>query len=150
MYFVDQDLLFQRLSYMEQVRITLSQISLIDNHEKQLAFERGMHVIIEALLDVGNQIIDGFMMKDPGGYEDMIIVLRDEHVISFEESRKLIELVSLRKQLVQDYTHVQVDPMVAIHESAQEALLIFPKRIKEYMDKHSQEVTAFVPKKGEA
>lgn len=33
----------------------------------RLALERTASVLIEAVIDVGNQMIDAFIMRDPGG-----------------------------------------------------------------------------------
>ena len=34
------------------------------------------------MMDVGNLMIDGFIMRDPGSYEDIIDILIDEKVIT--------------------------------------------------------------------
>ena len=33
---------------------------------------------MESMMDVGNLMIDGFIMRDPGSYEDIIDILVDE------------------------------------------------------------------------
>ncbi|GAA3319942.1 hypothetical protein GCM10020331_028930 [Ectobacillus funiculus] len=38
-------------------------------------------------LDVGNAIIDGFIMRDPGSYEDIIDILVDEKGCTAERGR---------------------------------------------------------------
>ena len=38
--------------------------------------------VIESIIDVGNTMIDGFIMRDPGGYEDIIDIMEDEKVIT--------------------------------------------------------------------
>ena len=63
-------------------------------------------MIIESFLDVGNSMIDGFIMRDPGSYEDIIDILDDEKVITTEMCEGFKKIVSLRKNLQQDYTTV--------------------------------------------
>ena len=73
---------------------------------EKAALERILHMIIESFLDVGNSMIDGFIMRDPGSYEDIIDILEDEKVITTEMSEGFKKIVSLRKNLQQDYTIV--------------------------------------------
>jgi uncharacterized protein YutE (UPF0331/DUF86 family) len=71
-----------------------------------LAQERALHLAIEVITDVGSLLIDGFLMRDASSYEDIISVLVVEKVFSIELEIPLIELVKLRKPLVQDYMHL--------------------------------------------
>lgn len=66
--------------------------------------ERCLHLAIEVVTDVGSCLIDGFIMRDAGSYEDIISIIHEEKVFGGSEIyEKLIELVALRKPLVQDY-----------------------------------------------
>lgn len=66
--------------------------------------ERCLHLAIEVVTDVGSCLIDGFIMRDAGSYEDIISIIHEEKVFGGAEIyEKLIELVALRKPLVQDY-----------------------------------------------
>ena len=69
-----------------------------------LVQERSLHLAIEVVTDVGSCLIDGFIMRDAGSYEDIISIIHEETVFGGSEMyTKLIELVALRKPLVQDY-----------------------------------------------
>ncbi|WP_410511848.1 DUF86 domain-containing protein [Paenibacillus sp. BR2-3] len=66
--------------------------------------ERSLHLAIEVVTDVGSCLIDGFIMRDAGSYEDIISIIHEETVFGgIGIYEKLIELVALRKPLVQDY-----------------------------------------------
>lgn len=66
--------------------------------------ERSLHLAIEVVTDVGSCLIDGFIMRDAGSYEDIISIIHEEKVLGQSEIyERLIELVALRKPLVQDY-----------------------------------------------
>ena len=53
------------------------------------------------MLDVGNSMIDGFIMRDPGSYDDIIDILEDEKVITTEMSESYKRVVPLRKNFQQ-------------------------------------------------
>lgn len=68
-----------------------------------LAQERILHLAIESVTDVGNLLIDGFMMRDPSSYEDIVEILKTEEVLDTATADDLIELVRYRKLLLQEY-----------------------------------------------
>ena len=63
----------------------------------QNCIERITHNTIESFMDVGNLIIDGFIMRDPGSYDDIIDILIDEKVIASEMEKPFKELFSYVK-----------------------------------------------------
>ena len=77
MYFVDKDKLALKIKYLNQ---------LIKNYEtnksNHYAFERIAQMLIESSVDIGNMIIDAFILRDPGNYKDVIDILELEGVIS--------------------------------------------------------------------
>ena len=42
-------------------------------------------------------MIDGFIMRDPGSYEDIIDIMEDERVITTEMAVPLKKVIELRK-----------------------------------------------------
>ena len=52
---------------------------------------------IEAILDVGNSMIDGFIMRDPGSYDDIIDIMEDEKVITEEMSTSIKRIIGFQK-----------------------------------------------------
>lgn len=73
---------------------------------EKAALERICQMMIESVLDVGNSIIDGFIMRDPGSYEDIIDILIDEKVVTALTGESLKLLIQHRKILVQDYLEI--------------------------------------------
>lgn len=69
----------------------------------QLAQERVLHLAIESVTDVGSLLIDGFLMRDASSYEDIVEILQVEQVFDASLSVVLLELVKLRKPIVQEY-----------------------------------------------
>ncbi len=106
MYFVDREKIEATLVFLEkQMNLLVSKEVWVTDVEKA-AHERLVHMIIESILDVGNSMIDGFIMRDPGSYEDIIDILVDEKVISEVSGQSLKDLIQCRKTLVQLYTEI--------------------------------------------
>ena len=70
MYFVDKEKLTQKLNYLRQLTQDYQ-----DHKDNPYAFERIAQMLIEASVDIGNMIIDAFILRDPGNYKDVIDIL---------------------------------------------------------------------------
>src|SRR5690625_247713 len=101
MYFIDRSKIEETLLYMENLLQTLDEYSFTSFVE-QLSLERIAHMMIESTLDVGNMMIDGFIMRDPGSYEDIIDILVDEKVVPEEDQENYKQVIRLCKSLVKD------------------------------------------------
>jgi uncharacterized protein YutE (UPF0331/DUF86 family) len=143
MYFVDRDRIELILTYLEK------QIELFEQHKQwetpieKAALERIPHIMIEAILDVGNDIIDGFIMRDPGSYEDIIDILLDEKVVTNEVSLGLKKIIPYRKILVQHYTEINHNQL---HEDFTETLSLlkqFAPLVRTYIQNELGPVSAF-------
>jgi uncharacterized protein YutE (UPF0331/DUF86 family) len=140
MYFVDRKNIEVQLNYMNHVNQKISWLIKVSTFEEALFLERGLHIIIEAIIDVGNQMIDGFIMRDPGSYEDIVEILKDEQVIPDQEAGELKQLISLRKILVQQYTNIKHEHLLEMFHLAQQAINVFPERIRVYLQDHQEDV----------
>ena len=54
-------------------------------------------------------MIDGFIMRDPGSYEDIIDIMEDEQVITPEMADPLKQVIGLRKMIVREFTKVDAN-----------------------------------------
>ena len=99
--------------------------------------------MIEAVLDVGNAMIDGFIMRDPGSYEDIIDILDDEKVVTPEMSVGLKKIVLFRKMLVQQYTAVDHASLIETFKSELPHLKLFSEKVREYLTNELGPVSAF-------
>lgn len=143
MYFVDRKKIEETLCYMEKMLALYEQQSSWNDEIAQLALERIVHVCIEAVLDVGNAMIDGFIMRDPGSYDDIIDILTDEKVVTEEDAKQLKAIIHYRKMLVQQYTTPnRVELLEAFRRSLQ-ALQAYPKAIRTYLENELGPVSAF-------
>jgi|SRR5690625_500215 len=105
MYFVDRSKIRQTVTHIDHLLIVYDDLS-IEAVSGQLSLERLTHVLIESIIDVGNMMIDGFIMRDPGSYDDIIDILIDEKVLPADEETAYKEIIQLRKMLVADYLNV--------------------------------------------
>ncbi|WP_428911151.1 DUF86 domain-containing protein [Niallia sp. Krafla_26] len=145
MYFVDQEKIEEKLVYIDkQIEIFQSGQAWKTDIEKS-ALERIVHMTIEAILDVGNSMIDGFIMRDPGSYEDIIEILEDEMVITKEMSTSFKHIISYRKPLQQDYVLVNHAELEKAFIQEMPSLKQFSSSIRNYLTKKSGVVTAFKP-----
>lgn len=144
MYFVDQKRIEEILTYMDSLLTTFDK-NVFESVVEKLALERMLHILIESTLDVGNQMIDGFIMRDPGSYEDIIDILIDEKVLPKEEETVYKQLVGFRKQLVSNYMAVDHD---ALEKSLREnltTLQTFSTNIRVYLKNELGVANAFIP-----
>ncbi|MCC5801928.1 DUF86 domain-containing protein [Rossellomorea vietnamensis] len=143
MYFVDREKIEEILVYMDEQLNIFSRQEQWDTTLEKLALERVAHVIIESILDVGNSMIDGFIMRDPGSYEDIIDILLDEKVITDKMSEDLKRLVEQRKSLVQDYTTIDHKQVHTVLEDVFHTLNQFPLQVQNYLENELGPVSAF-------
>ena len=143
MYFVDREKIEAILVFLEQqINLFLSQRDWKSPLE-MAALERMTQMMIESVLDVGNAMIDGFIMRDPGSYDDIIEILTDEKVISAETSKSLKLLVQYRKVLVQEYTDIDHKELTEQFGAHLDELALFATNVREYMVNELGPVTAF-------
>ncbi|WLR49391.1 DUF86 domain-containing protein [Halobacillus litoralis] len=142
MYFVNREKIEEILSYMEKTQGELAEHSY-KRFADQLLLERVTHLNIEAIIDVGNMMIDGFIMRDPGSYEDIIDILTDEKVLPEDEQEAYKQFVQLRKMIVQQYTEVDHEQIVQVWQEQQASLKAFPNRVRNYLDNELGPVSAF-------
>jgi uncharacterized protein YutE (UPF0331/DUF86 family) len=143
MYFVDREKMEETLKYFEKnLALFLQQKSWETEIEKN-ALERLAHMMIESVLDTGNAIIDGFIMRDPGSYEDIIDIMLDEKVVNEAEAEALKIVISFRKVLVQEYLLIDHKKLSESFENHSDVLGNFPCRVRSYLENELGPVSAF-------
>ena len=114
---------------------TLTQEEFIQDQIIVLATERVLHSSMEAIIDVGNHIIDGFIMRDPGSYTDIIEILRDEQVLPEEIAQQFKDFIAYRKDLVTDYTNTTPEKVHHILVQYFSLLTTFEEYVQAYLKK---------------
>ncbi|MFQ3544764.1 DUF86 domain-containing protein [Halobacillus rhizosphaerae] len=142
MYFVNREKIEEILAFMEKILKQFDEQSFHSSKDL-LMLERVTHISAEAIIDVGNMMIDGFIMRDPGSYNDIIDIMMDEKVIPYEEEDSYKQFIQLRKMVVQNYVSVDHQEILAVWKSHGQALKQFPIRIRTYLDNELGPVSAF-------
>lgn len=111
-YDVDVHRIEKQLDHLKQCAKVLNELGgKPSSIENRFALERALHLAVECMIDVGTVMIDGFIMRDPGGYLDIIDILLDEKVIDQSVGMRVKEHIRLRDRLVRYYTEVDMDEL---------------------------------------
>ena len=146
MYFIDRNNITATLTYMNSIVNVIEKTSKFPLGEvEELALERIAQNIIESIIDVGNSMIDGFIMRDPGSYDDIIDILLDEKVITADMESSLKEVLSIRKMLVREFMNVDHQLVAQVLMKNINTLNEFPKKIDLYLTNELGPVSAFIP-----
>lgn len=143
MYFVNKEKLNTKLNYLQQLITDYPQSK--DNH---YAFERIAQMFIESAVDIGNMVIDGFLLRDPGNYKDVIDILELEKVISKDTQVHINKTVDVRKQFVHYYDELDTASLIPLFDETVPYYQQFIEEVIRFLKSEDVPVTAF-GKKGE-
>ncbi len=143
MYFVDREKIEAVLVFLEKQLALFEQVKSFESPIEKAALERIAHTAVEAILDVGNSVIDGFIMRDPGSYEDIIDIMTDEKVVNDEAGIGLKKIISYRKKLVQQYYEISHDELQADFSEQLPILKQFAPMVRTYLQNELGPVSAF-------
>ncbi|MCC4722523.1 DUF86 domain-containing protein [Salinicoccus sp. RF5] len=136
MYFVDKDILLERLDYIEGLTAGF-------DRAEGLALERTCHMLIEAVVDVGNMIIDAFILRDPGSYQDVMDIMENEGVIPSDDNRHFSETFTWRSELTRNYTKLDHEAMKKEFQAHLAAYKDFKGNVFAFFENEGQTITAF-------
>ncbi|AGX06051.1 YutE [Bacillus sp. NRRL B-14911] len=143
MYFVDREKIEEILVFFEKQTALFEGKDNWDSEIERAALERVSHLLIEAILDVGNSIIDGFIMRDPGSYEDIVDILEDEKVISSDMAGSYKAIIQYRKELVQNYTSISHTELQKAFTDHLDDIKRFAPAVRSYILNELGPVSAF-------
>lgn len=141
MYNVNTAEIESSLMYIETVLPVLQRIAQMEQKEWSndpmalLAAERAVHVTIESVVDVGNHIIDGFIMRDPGSYVDIIDILQDEQVIPLDTAKAMKVWVGFRRPLVQRFKELEPSELYSVIQHYVDDLPQFGSHVRTYLQR---------------
>lgn len=136
MYFVDKEELNKKLDYIAQLTNDF-------NDSSGYGLERICHMLIESVVDVGNMIIDGFIMRDPGSYQDVIDILEMEQVISKADAKSISSTLPYRQWMVRDYTAIDHAQLKSIFSQHLAAYQNFKESVDTFITRELGPVSAF-------
>lgn len=136
MYFVDKDVLIERLDYIELLTEAFEE-------RNGLALERACHMLIEAVVDVGNMIIDAFILRDPGSYKDVMDIMENEGVITETANKHFQATFRWRSELTRNYTNLDHDEMKDSFLEHLSAYRDYRENVFNFFENEGQAITAF-------
>ena len=136
MYFVDVGEIEKRLTYMDQLIAQFKNEPKEQTTTYRLASERYVDVVVEVILDVGHQVIDRFLMRDAGSYEDIITILLEEDVISERNAVVYKDFIRLRKKVRKSYTSIERAEIEQMIHDNQDAITSYTNDIRNYIKNH--------------
>lgn len=98
--------------YLQKFREYLSKLKLLQEHsfeefEKDIrtnwSINRGLQLIIECSIDLGEEIITGLNLTKPNTHKETFRILSRQGIISISLSKEMQRLVGFRNRLVHDY-----------------------------------------------
>lgn len=137
-YFVDKTQLETKLKYLKQ--LTEDYETVKSNH---YAFERVAQMLIESSVDIGNMIIDAFILRDPGNYKDVIDILELEGAISKETQHALHQTIDVRRQFVHYYDTLDTAQLIPIFDQTVPFYEQFIEEVLQFLENENVPVTAF-------
>ncbi|GKU79923.1 DUF86 domain-containing protein [Paenibacillus sp. L3-i20] len=137
MYYVNQEQIAVRLNAIPELSDVLKELASDWRGDKiqGLAQERALHLAIEIVTDVGSYLIDGFLMRDASSYEDIIEITGAEGAFPAHIQETLIQLVKLRKPIVQEYyswKRTELHPLTSV---LMELLPTFKSSVESYLER---------------
>ena len=138
MYFVNKEKLDKKLNYLQQLINDYPDYR--DNH---YAFERISQMLIESSVDIGNMIIDGFILRDPGNYKDVIDILELENVISKDAQNNVNQTVDVRKQFVHFYDELDTIQLKPLFDKTLDYYQQFIDEVIQFLNNENVPITAF-------
>jgi len=137
MYYVNEEQINARLDFAPLLTDALRKLEGVGEPDliAALAQERAIQLAIEVVTDVGSLLIDGFMMRDPGSYEDIIDVLRAEGVLPAEDADGWKAVVELRRSLTQQYMELDRTRLRSDLGRIAELLERFPSHVRAFIER---------------
>jgi len=134
-YYVNQEQISIRLAVIPALTDTMNMLqqNWTGSAIERLAQERALHIAIEVVTDVGSYLIDGFLMRDASSYEDIVEITAGEGVYPDGMKEVLLELVRLRRPLVQEYYEWQSGELHPLVKQLPQLLNDFKAAVEQYL-----------------
>lgn len=95
--------------------------------------ERALQVAAELATDAANTVIDALVMREPGGYADILRVLMEEGVIDKPLFRRFEEVLTWRNRLVRQYASIPPQDLAAAVKPCAEVFAPYARALREYL-----------------
>ena len=106
---IDKDIVLDRLhsiknnlDYLQNVK-EFSREEFSSNPDIHYRFERALHLVLEAVIDISNHLIADRNLKSPNTNREIFEVLADNNLLKRDLAERLKDMAGLRNILVHDY-----------------------------------------------
>lgn len=109
---IDEEIIASRMAKIRQYAKRLSELletpkdEFIREPTYYLQAERLLEVMIQAMIDIGNHLIAGLLLKKPEDYHQVFDILAQNRILPTEFLHKAHELVGLRNLLTHEYLEI--------------------------------------------
>ncbi|WP_067619279.1 DUF86 domain-containing protein [Alicyclobacillus acidiphilus] len=100
----------------------------------RMASERAMHTCLEYMTDISSLVIDALVMRDPGGYADIVKVLVEEDVLSEAWFRAFEPIFEFRTRLLRDFHQITPEEVRNAVDTYTPMFLPFVEGIQTFLD----------------
>lgn len=123
----------EQLQYVDEICEVLRDCRE-EPEERLLLFQlgRAIHLGAECVIEVGTLLIDGFIMRDPGSYLDIIDILEDEQVVDAALAEELRTWIRMRERVVRQYVSVTLEECLP-YQQKENVLKQFQTKVRAYL-----------------
>ena len=100
----------------------------------QLATERALFTAVEYMTDIASELIDALVMREAGGYLDLLKVLAEESVVTDEWLSRVEPLVEFRSKLLRLHTTITAAECLQMTQVANQVIRPFIRAIANYVN----------------
>ncbi len=135
---VDKELLSRKISnlltYIAELRraddITWDKYAT-DTRNKAFV-ERFLHLAIEEVFDIANHLISYHRWREPDGYRDLFLILREHAIIPEEKLTSFQNMASFRNMLVHHYEKIDDEVVFGLFKKKLSDFELFVDLIKDW------------------
>lgn len=97
--------------------------------------ERTLHILVEAIIDVGQHIISDEKLREPISYRDTFAVLAENRVIRTENLKTYEKMAAFRNLIVHYYERIDDEVVFGIFQRNLNDFDLFASEIAEFLSK---------------
>ncbi|WP_260857694.1 HepT-like ribonuclease domain-containing protein, partial [Bacillus pumilus] len=92
----------ERLGFLEEEYELMERDETWRSGVEKKGVEGIVDLVVECIVDRGNEMIDGFIMGDGGRYDEIMDIVVDEKVVAEEEGSEVKKVVWWGKRVVEE------------------------------------------------
>jgi len=97
--------------------------------------ERTLHILVEAIIDVGQHIISDDKLREPISYRDTFAVLAENKIIRTENLKTYEKMAAFRNLIVHYYERIDDEVVFGVFRRNLNDFDLFASEILEYLSK---------------